>query len=93
MTLNEYLTSASGLTVAQLREAIGAASDAQVRQWQHGYANRKPSFENCVAIELATQGAVTVEELRPDSTWSRVRDRNWPHRAGRPVLDPGREVA
>lgn len=87
MKLNEYLSSPGSLTVAQLRERVGALSDAQVRQWQHGYADRKPGFENSVAIERATNGVVTVEELRPDASWSRVRDKSWPHPKGRPVLD------
>ena len=75
------------MTVAQLRDRIGALSDAQIRQWQHGYADRKPSFENCVAIERATEGAVTVEDLRPNDLWTRVQDETWPHPNGRPLLD------
>lgn len=87
MNLNEYLSTTGSLTVAQLRERVGALSDMQVRQWQHGYANRKPSLENCVAIERATNGAVTVEELRPGEQWARVKDKAWPHPKGRPVVD------
>ena len=87
MNLHEYLSAPGTLSVAQLRERVGAQSDMQVRQWQHGYAGRKPSFENCVAIERATEGRVTVEELRPDAAWLRVKDKAWPHPKGRPVLD------
>lgn len=87
MKLHEYLSSPGCLTVAQLRARVGAQSDAQIRQWQHGYAERKPSFENSVAIERATDGKVTVEELRPDGTWLRVKDKSWPNPKGRPVLD------
>lgn len=87
MNLHEYLSSPGALTVAQLREKIGALSDAQIRQWQHGYAGRKPSFDNCVAIELATGGLVTVEELRPGELWMRIADPAWPNLQGRPVLD------
>ena len=87
MNLLEYLATPGSLSVSQLRERVGAQSDAQIRQWQHGYAERKPSFENSVAIERATEGQVTVEEIRPDATWLRVKDRAWPHPKGRPVLD------
>lgn len=87
MNLHDYLSSPGALTVAQLRERIGAPSSAQIRQWQHGYAGRKPSFENCVAIESATAGAVTVEEIRPVGFWMRIADPAWPHPLGRPVLD------
>lgn len=73
MTLNDYLRSDGALTVAQLRAAIGVKSDAQVRQWQHGYADRSPSPEYCVAIERATGGAVSRRDLRPDD-WHRI----WP---------------
>ncbi len=87
MNLHDYFLSEGALTVAQLRLRIHAASDAQIRQWQHRYADRQPSFENCVAIEQATQGLVTVAELRPDGRWARVADAAWPHPGGRPVVD------
>jgi DNA-binding transcriptional regulator YdaS (Cro superfamily) len=77
MTLNDYLKSPGSLTVAQLRIAIGAASDAQVRQWQHGYAGRSPSPENCTSLEQATGGAVRRWDLRPDD-WHRI----WPELIG-----------
>lgn len=83
MTLNEYLKSPGALTVSALREAIGAKSDAQIRQWQHGYANRKPSAANCRAIEQATGGKVMRWDLRPD--WADI----WPdlkRKAGAPAV-------
>lgn len=73
MNLNDYLASKDALSVAQLRERIGVKSDAQIRQWQHGYADRRPSPEYCVAIEQATGGKVTRRDLRPDD-WMRI----WP---------------
>jgi len=73
MNLHDYLKAPGSLTVGQLRVAIGVNSDAQIRQWQHGYADRKPSPEYCVAIEVATAGAVTRRDLRPDD-WHRI----WP---------------
>ena len=48
--------------------------------------------DRCPAIERATQGAVTVEVLRPDAAWSRIPDPAWPHPAGRPVIDVARPV-
>jgi hypothetical protein len=87
MRLDESLKSDGARTVADLRQAIGAKSDAQVRQWQHGYADRLPSPEYSVAIEQATFGAVTCEELRPSEPWRRIPDKNWPNPKGRPVLD------
>ncbi len=77
MTLDEYLRSEGALSVAALREAIGAKSDAQIRQWQHGYADRVPSPENCVAIERATGGNVMRWDLRPND-WPRI----WPELIG-----------
>ena len=66
MTLSEYFNQPGALTVARLRELIGAKSDAQVRQWQHGYADRRPGPVYCVAIERVTNGLVTRRDLRPD---------------------------
>ena len=76
MNLHEYLSSPGALTVAELRDRIGAKSDAQLRQWQHCYADRRPSPENCVALERATDKKVTRQDLRPDD-WQAI----WPELA------------
>lgn len=73
MNLSEYLSSAGSLSISELRQRIGASSDAQIRQWQHGYANRKPGPVYCHRIEVATEGAVTRRDLRPDD-WRAI----WP---------------
>lgn len=74
MTLDQYLASPGALSVTELRlkmRSLGYAikSNAQLRQWQHGYAQRAPSPENCVGLELATDGAISRKELRPDDWW------------------------
>lgn len=51
----------------------------------HGW-KRIPIW-HCPAIENATEGAATVEEMRPDVHWHRVKDKAWPNPAGRPVID------
>lgn len=65
MTLNEYFKSRAGLSVGELATEIGVKSPLQIRQWQHGYAKRKPGPTYCIAIEKATNGLVTRKELRP----------------------------
>lgn len=75
-TLNEYLKGDGAMTVNELAAAVGVPDPAQVRQWQHGYAGRKPSPEMAVRIERATAGAVTRRDLRPDD-WSAI----WPELA------------
>lgn len=42
---------------------------------------------HCPTIELATEGRFRCEEMRPDSPWRRIPDKNWPNPKGRPVLD------
>jgi DNA-binding transcriptional regulator YdaS (Cro superfamily) len=83
MNLNEYFSSPDAMTVADLRDRIGAKSDAQLRQWQHGYADRRPSPENCVSLEKATDGLVTRQDLRPDD-WKKI----WPE-----LAEPAKAVA
>lgn len=51
-----------------------------------GWGGRVPP-QRCPAIERATHGTVTVEQLRPDVRWVRVPDPRWPHPAGRPCID------
>jgi DNA-binding transcriptional regulator YdaS (Cro superfamily) len=49
---------------------LGVSSSA-VNQWISGH--RPIPAERCPAIELATNGAVRCEELRPDVEWSVLR--------------------
>lgn len=48
---------------------------------------RQTPAERCPDIERATKGSVTCEQLRPDVSWQRVRDKAWPHPKGRPCID------
>lgn len=86
MNLSQYLASPGSLSVAELRKQIGAKSDAQVRQWQHGYSNRKPGPIYCHRIELATGGVVNRASLRPDD-WADI----WPELVSTPATtcEPG----
>lgn len=69
MNLRTYFASPGALTVAEIKERIGVKSDAQIRQWQHGYSDRIPNPEYALAIERATDGKVTRQELRPNDFW------------------------
>ena len=78
MTLDQFLSSPGAPTIAQLRERMRVLgyivkSDAQVRQWRHRYGGRKPDPENCVGLELATDGSVPRTEFYPDD-WQKI----WP---------------
>ncbi len=67
-------------------------SAPSVHQWMTGV--RPLPLGRCPAIERATAGKVTVEQLRPDVVWHRVPDPDWPHEGGRPCIDvaaPARE--
>ena len=77
MNLHEYLATEGALSVAQLREAIGAKSDAQIRQWQHAYDDRRPGPAHAVAIERVTDGLVRRWDVRPND-WHRI----WPELIG-----------
>lgn len=83
MNLRNYLET-SGTSQSELSRLIGAHAPDMSR-WCDGI--RQVPQERCPAIEKATDGVVTCEELRPDLAWSRVRDKSWPHKLGRPVLD------
>lgn len=43
--------------------------------------------ERCPRIEQFTAGEWPVEALNPEVQWVRVKDRTWPHRGGRPLVD------
>lgn len=73
MTLDEYLSSDDAMSPADLCRAIGVKNADQLRQWRHGYGGRRPDPANCVAIERATSGKVSRQDLRPDD-WQAI----WP---------------
>lgn len=88
MNLDQYLSRPGAESMASLARAIGMNQD-QLRQWrrQDVQGSRRPSARSCAAMEKGTQGKITCEELRPDLTWLRVRDKGWPGRKGRPLLE------
>lgn len=54
-----------------------------VHKWSAGEVPE----ERCPAIERAMGGDVACEELRPDVSWVRIKDKDWPHPKGRPLVD------
>lgn len=72
-------------TQSELAARVGV-TPAAVTQWISGH--RRVPEARCPAIERATKGLVTCEQLRPDVSWIRIPDPAWPwHPAGRPLLD------
>ena len=93
MDLNEYLLRPGAESMSAFARDLGLNAD-QVRQWRHGLDGRRPNGDNCTAIEAATKGLVTCEELRPDLPWARIADKTWgAHPKGRPVLDLTKSAA
>ena len=68
MELDQYLS--EQCSARQFAEAIGVAP-ALVSQWRTG--RRQVPAERCPAIERATSGVVTCEDLRPDVDWGCLR--------------------
>lgn len=94
MNLDQYLSRPDAPSVVAFAAAIGDRLHSdQVRAWRYGHGGRKPAPHNCAAIERASEGLVTCEELRPDLSWHRVRDKSWPHKDGRPCLDVAKAAA
>lgn len=69
---------------AALARRLGV-TPSMVNQWALG--KRPVPNEQCVAIERVTAGTVTADEVLTGVTWVRVKDKSWPHAAGRPLLD------
>jgi DNA-binding transcriptional regulator YdaS (Cro superfamily) len=77
--MSELITTLGGPT--KVARMLGIKAPSVI-----GWAGRVPP-DRCPHIERATEGAVTVEQLRPDVRWVRVPDPAWPHAAGRPCID------
>lgn len=69
MNLDQYLHQ-PGLSARRLADEIGVPAPL-ISQWRRGV--RPVPAERCPAIERATGGAVTCEELRPDVDWAYLR--------------------
>jgi DNA-binding transcriptional regulator YdaS (Cro superfamily) len=70
MNLETYLSGQRG-RAASLARDIGV-TPVTVHQWAFKEGKQVPA-ERCPAIEKATDGAVTCEELRPDVDWAYLR--------------------
>lgn len=77
--IDEAIKAAGGIT--SMSRALALSGHAVIQQWKR---NGIPD-EHCPAIERLT--GVTCERLRPDLTWHRVPDAQWPRAGGRPLLD------
>jgi len=76
------------------RLAVAAAIGVNEQYLYQCLTRRRPTPpDRCPAIERATEGRVTCEELRPDVHWQRVPDPAWPHPGGRPCIDVAAPVA
>ena len=78
MKLHEYFALDGALTVNELSKRIGAPGAAQVRQWQHGYNDRRPSPAYSRKLEEVTGGKVMRWDTRPDDwhlIWPELRKR------------------
>jgi DNA-binding transcriptional regulator YdaS (Cro superfamily) len=72
MDIAQYLSSPGAMSVADLRlrmRALGyeVKSNAQIRQWRTGF--RSPSEKNCAGLEMATDGRIRRQDLRPNDWW------------------------
>lgn len=84
MHLKDYLLTEGRGAGSSLSRALEVPASL-ISDWAN--ENRPVPVERCAAIEQATAGSVTCEELRPDEPWSRIPDETWPNPKGRPVLD------
>jgi DNA-binding transcriptional regulator YdaS (Cro superfamily) len=63
--------SVGGLTA--LARELGITVGA-VHQWTRGY--KQVPIDRCIPIEMATNGAVRAEEIRPDHPWHVIRGKS-----------------
>ena len=90
MNLREHLDNEPRGEPLRIASAI-SVHPVMISQWASG--TKKVPADRCPAVERATDGKVTCEELRPDITWTRIPDQWWPNGIGRPVIDPARATS
>lgn len=78
MNLLDYIKSPESIEV----EALAGRCETSVGQLkQVAYGNRRANAQLAIAIDRATAGKVTCEELRPDIDWKYLRESAAPVRA------------
>ena len=90
MNLRKHLNTEPRGEPLRLAAAL-SCHPVMITQWAN--ATKKVPPARCPAIELATAGRVTCEEMRPDITWARIKDAGWPNAAGRPLIDHAKAKA
>lgn len=71
MKLREYFDKHPETSQKMLAEQIGSTQELIS---MIATEKRKPSIEKCILIEEATGGEVSVEELRPDISWDKMKN-------------------
>jgi len=70
MNLSSYFATQPRGTKLALSKRLNV-SQTIVSQWALG--TKRPTADNAINIERETDGAVTVEEIRPDVDWKTIR--------------------
>jgi DNA-binding transcriptional regulator YdaS (Cro superfamily) len=83
MKLDTYLVQPDSESAASLARRLGVPA-VLISQWRT--STRPVPVIHCVAIERATNGAVTRQDLRPDD-WQDI----WPELIAEPVATGGGE--
>lgn len=84
----DFKTYWQGLSIEE-REALALKVDSTRGHLQNvAYGSRSCSEELAVALERESNAALSCEVLFPkEGLWHRVKDKSWPHRGGRPLVD------
>lgn len=80
ITLHEAIEDNGGLSV--VAEKVGVSAQT-LSNWR----TRMPPEEHCPSLEFALNGAMVCERMRPETKWVRIKDKDWPHPKGRPLVD------
>lgn len=90
----EFKTYWQGLSIEE-REALALRVDSTRGHLQNvAYGSRSCSEELAVALERESGAILSCEVLFPKKgLWHRVKDKSWPHRGGRPLVDYSKRIA
>lgn len=71
MTLQEYLKIHGQVARIKLAQELGTHVQ-QINNFAYGY--RRPNIQAAIKINRLTESAVTLEDLRPDIDWCKMRN-------------------
>jgi len=85
----EFTAYFKSLTVPERDDLARKVNSSRGHLQNIAYGYKPCSTELAAALEFESKGKAYCEDLCANETWVRMKDKSWPFRGGRPLVDSG----